>query len=205
MTEILLPSLDTAQTWMRTRVSARRLNHVKGVAETAKLLAIKAGIDPFRAELAGWLHDACKEEKDVALVEQARRYGLKLHPVEEENGHLLHGPIAAEVVKRQFNIDDEELLDAIRQHTLGATNMTMISKVVFLADASEPGRSEDCRRPIWSAVEREKDLGIEKALNLAVKVACDLSLDDLIRHGRVIHPRTVEVRNYYLCITREYA
>jgi predicted HD superfamily hydrolase involved in NAD metabolism len=189
---------------MKTRVSERRLKHVQGVAETAKLLAIRAGIDSTRAELAGWLHDACKEHKDHALVEEARKYKLVLHPVEEEHGHLLHGPVAAEVVKREFDIKDEDLLNAIRQHTLGAVAMSLLAKVVFLADAAEPGRPEEYARPIWHALEREKDLGFDKALDLAVKVTCDLSLDDLIRSGRVIHPKTVEVRNYYLNLTRNY-
>ena len=186
------------------RVSERRLHHVRGVAETAKELAIKAGIDPVRPELAGWLHDACKEEKDRILIEEARGYGLSLHPVEEEHGHLLHGPVAAEVVKRKFDIDDEELLDAIRQHTLGAVAMAPIAKIVFLADAAEPGRPDEYTRPIWHAIERETELGCERAYDLAVKVACDLSLDDLIRQGRVIHPKTVEVRNFYLNLTRNY-
>jgi predicted HD superfamily hydrolase involved in NAD metabolism len=193
-----------AQDWMKTRVSARRLKHVAGVAETGKLLAIRAGIDPIRVELAGWLHDACKEEKDHALVEHAKKYGLVLHPVEEEHGHLLHGPVAAELVKREFDIKDEDLLDAIRQHTLGGVAMCMLSKIVFLADAAEPGRPEEYTLPIWHAIEKDKELGLDKALDLAVKVTCDLSLDDLIRQGRVIHPKTVEVRNYYLNLTRNY-
>jgi len=200
-----LPSLETAQSWMQTRVSPRRFRHVHGVAQTAQMLAKKCGIDPVRAELAGWLHDACKEEKDRLLVEQAFAFGLPLHPVDVEHGHLLHGPVAAEVVKRHLQIDDEEVLNAIRQHTLGDVAMTLIPKIVFLADAIEPGRPEEYSRPIWHAIEREADLGCDKALDLAVKVACDLSLDDLIRQNRVVHPKTVDVRNFYLNLTKNYA
>jgi len=196
-----LPTLEFARSWVKERVSEHRFSHITGVANTARLLALRAESDPYRAELAGWLHDACKEIKEDDLVRQGREFGLALHAVEVCHGHLLHGPIAAEVVKRELKIDDEELLDAIRQHTLGGINMTLLSKVVFLADAAEPGRPADLSQPIWQAIDRDNNLGIEDALNLAVRVTCDLSLSDLIRGKRVIHPKTVEVRNFYLELT----
>jgi predicted HD superfamily hydrolase involved in NAD metabolism len=205
VTEFSALTIKQAKKWVKSRVSEKRFRHITGVAQTARKLAKKYGAEPGKAELAGWLHDACKEFKDKQLVQMANDYGLPLDKVYEENGHLLHGPIAAEVVKRELNFTDELVLNAIREHTLGAVAMTTLSVVVFLADAIEPGRSEDFTKPIWEALERAKEIGDAQALNLAVRVTCDMSLRDLLLQGRVIHPRTVEVRNYYTQLTRGLA
>jgi predicted HD superfamily hydrolase involved in NAD metabolism len=202
-------SSDAAKEWVEPRVSQKRFKHIVGVAQTARELALLAGCDPHAAELAGWLHDACKETKDKVLVEEARRFGLTLHPAEEKNGHLLHGPVAAEVVRRELGIEDLEFLNAIREHTLGAIAMSTLSKVVFLADAIEPGRPVGDREPIWRVL---KDYAKEDvaagdfgfALNLAVQLSCDIGLESLIASGRPIHPKTVDVRNYYLEINAAF-
>ena len=202
-------SSDAAKEWVEPRVSEKRFKHIAGVAQTARELALLAGCDPHAAELAGWLHDACKEIKDKVLVEEARRFGLTIHPAEEKNGHLLHGPVAAEVIRREFGIEDLEFLNAIREHTLGAIAMSTLSKVVFLADALEPGRPASDREPIWQAL---KDYAKEEAaggdfgfaLNMAVQLCCDSGLASLIASGRTIHPKTVDVRNYYLEINANF-
>src|ERR1700733_7005010 len=129
------PPLDDfkyVQNWVKERVSQKRFAHIVGVAHTAKKLAQQFSHDPelaYKAELAGWLHDACKETKDKELVEQAKKYGLQLDPVEEENGHLLHGPVAAQFVKKEFGLKDQDILNAIAEHTLGTINMTLLSKI----------------------------------------------------------------------------
>jgi len=193
-----LLSADQARNWVRPRVSQKRFEHIKGVAQTARELAQLVGCDQSLAELAGWLHDACKEMNDLELIADAKRYGLNLHPVEERNGHLLHGPIAAELVKSTLDLDNQDLLNAIREHTLGAVDMSLLSKVVFLADCLEPTRPDAYTKPIWKALglghQPKQDVDLEGA----ILVACDLNLKHLLDAGRVIHPKTVEVRNYYL-------
>jgi predicted HD superfamily hydrolase involved in NAD metabolism len=191
-------SIDEARQWVSPRVSERRLKHIQGVAATARRLAERVGCDANLAELAGWLHDACKENTDKELIAQARAFGLKLHPVEERNGHLLHGPVAAEVVRRELAVTNEDVLQAIAEHTLGAAPMSLLSKAVFLADALEPGRPPDFTGPIWQAL--EKGTGQDQAPNLdcAVVTTCDLTLQDLLETGRLIHPKMIEVRNFYL-------
>ena len=193
-----LLSIDEARRWIYPRVSERRLRHIQGVASTAFSLAERVGCDKHLAELAGWLHDACKEINDKELIVQAKAFGLKLHPAEEKNGHLLHGPVAAEVVKRELAVTNEDVLHAIAEHTLGAVPMSLLSKVVFLADALEPGRPPDFTGPIWKALESGASSRQGIDLDRAIAVACDLTLQDLIETGRMIHPKMVEVRNFYL-------
>lgn len=192
-----LPSIEAARLWVQPRVSDRRLKHIEGVAATARSLAKRAGCDVNLAELAGWLHDACKELGSKELIAQAKEFGLLLHPVEEKNGHLLHGPVAAEVVRRDLSISNEDLLHAIAEHTLGAVPMSLLSKVVFLADALEPLRSAEFTAPIWQALGDGNRTSGQLDLDRAIAVACDLTLEDLIETGRIIHPRMVEVRNFY--------
>lgn len=236
-------TLEKAEEWVRPRISEKRFSHVKGVAKVARELAEEVGCDVFLAELAGWLHDACKETKDRDLVIEAMQFGLQLSRLDKVSGHLWHGPVGAETIKRDLHIENELVLDAIREHTLGAVGMTELSKVVFLADCLEASRPSDYTDPIWQALrgtaasepEESKAKGSKKAhkkskktqeqhehkaeehqgtqhaqhneqkfdLDMAMLVACDLGLSQLIQSGRTIHPKTVDVRNHYLEIIRE--
>jgi predicted HD superfamily hydrolase involved in NAD metabolism len=204
-------TLERAQEWIRPRISDKRFQHVKGVAKVAHELAEDAGCDIFLAELAGWLHDGCKENKDRDLVIQAMQYGLQLSAIDRVNASLLHGPVAAEKIKAELGVTNSLVLDAIREHTLGAVTMTELSKVVFLADCLEASRPSDYTDPIWEALRGSSNTAEKKSkkkhglldLDAAILTACDLGLRQLLDSGRVIHPKTVDVRNHFLAILRE--
>lgn len=193
-------TLDAARKWAKPRVTEKRFRHIEGVAAVGKEIAELAGEDAFLSELAGWLHDGCKEWKDKELVKAAQSYGLKLNDVEKENGHLLHGPVAAFVVRDELKIKHQELLDAVAEHTLGKVGMTNLSKVVFLADCLEESRPKDFTDPIWNALKNNPNKKAD--LDAAMLVACDLSLEHLIKSGRVIHIKTVDVRNHFLSLVK---
>ncbi len=198
-----LNDLDFVREWLKLRISPKRYGHSVGVAETARDLATRYGESlelAHYAELAGWLHDACKEMKDFLLVEKAKEYGLLLDPVEEQHGHLLHGPVAAQLVKQEFGLEDTEILNAISEHTLGAINMSLLSKIVFLADAIEPGRPAEYADPIREPLRIGTPGDIIHPLDKAVLIACESSLQFLEQSSKAIHPRTIEVRDYYLNI-----
>jgi predicted HD superfamily hydrolase involved in NAD metabolism len=188
-------SLEMVEEWMRPRNSEKRFHHTKGVAKVARKIAEKAGVDPFLAELAGWLHDACKEYKAERLVEMAREYGLPLDEILEKHGHLLHGPVGAQVARQELGITNQDVLDAIAEHTLGRVPMSQLSKVVFLADCLEESRPNDYTDPIWKALDWN---GKIVNLDAAIAVACDEGIKLLIEDGKPIHPQTVQVRNFYL-------
>jgi len=194
-------NLDAAKKWAKPRVTEKRFKHIEGVAAVGKEIAELAGEDEFLAELAGWLHDGCKEWKDKELVKAAQSYGLKLNDVEKANGHLLHGPVAAFVARDELNIKHQELLDAVAEHTLGKVGMTNLSKVVFLADCLEESRPKDFTDPIWNALKNNPNKKAD--LDAAMLVACDLSLEHLLKSGRVIHLKTVDVRNYFLSLVKQ--
>ncbi|PZM82724.1 MAG: HD domain-containing protein [Candidatus Melainabacteria bacterium] len=194
-------TLDAARKWAKPRVTEKRFRHIEGVAAAGKEIAELAGEDEFLSELAGWLHDGCKEWKDKELVKAAQSYGLILNDIERENGHLLHGPVAAFVARDELNIKHQDLLDAVAEHTLGKVGMTNLSKIVFLADCLEESRPKDFTDPIWNALKNNPNKKAD--LDAAMLVACDLSLEHLIKSGRVIHIKTVDVRNYFLSLVKE--
>lgn len=186
--------LGVAEEWVRGRLSKKRFEHVRGVVSVAEVLATKHGCDVYQAQLAGWLHDCCKEVKDSALVVMADEMGVETDEHTRARGHLLHGPVAAAVVAREFGITNRELLDAIAEHTMGNAPMCPLSEVVYLADCLEEGRSADYRNAIWIALEKDGVFDMPAGLVAAM----DLCIADLIETKRPIHPKTVQVRNYYL-------
>jgi predicted HD superfamily hydrolase involved in NAD metabolism len=199
-------TLEKARDWVRPRVSERRFKHIEGVAEVAKELAKHMGADPFVAELGGILHDACKETKDKILVAQAKEFGLKLHPIEEQSGHLLHGPVSALTAKKELGVTDTVLLHAISEHTLGAVDMTVMSQILFLADCLDETRPDDYTVPIWNALGyktpdhtgRSRKFVGELDMESAILAALNAGLQFLIQDNKTIHPKTIEVRNWYL-------
>lgn len=191
-------TLKAARQFVEPRITEKRFSHTVGVAKFAKRLAEAAGVDPFLAELSGWLHDACKQVKDKELVAMADKFGMELHPVDRMQGRLIHGPVAAYVCKQELGLTNKEVLDAITEHTLGNVPMSDLSKVTFLADCLEESRPDSYRKPILDAL----DLDGKVNLNKAMLVALDLGLQMLIADKAVIHPRTVDCRNYFLDLVR---
>jgi nicotinate-nucleotide adenylyltransferase len=105
------------ESFVKNKVTHSRLMHTVGVVDMARELAHKYGADPEKAEIAAWFHDAYRE-----------------------TGNLEHGPVAAEEIKRQFGVDDPDILNAIRYHTTGRPGMSLLEKVIYLADSLESGR-----------------------------------------------------------------
>lgn len=193
--------LDKIKKWVRSRVSAKRYKHIKGVADVGKRLANACGVDELPVLLACWLHDSCKEIKAAELITMARAYGMELSLMDERNGHILHGPVASYVVQEQFGITNHDVLSGISEHTLGSTTMTRISKVVYLADILEASRPETLTGPIWKALsgaEALEPIGSNLNLDGAILKASDLVIAHLLEKGKAIHPKAVDVRNHFL-------
>ncbi|MGB4956311.1 MAG: bis(5'-nucleosyl)-tetraphosphatase (symmetrical) YqeK, partial [Leptotrichiaceae bacterium] len=100
---------------------------------------------------------------------------------------LLHGFAGAEYVKEKLKITDEEILDAIRYHTIGKKNMGLVSKIVYIADAIEDKRN-------WPGVEHARELAAED-LDEAIIYEIDMKMKYLITRRALIHPNTLELRN----------
>ncbi len=122
------------------RLKKSRLRHTLGVANTAACLAMRYGEDVNRAYLAGLLHDIAKNLDDEGMLKAGKKYKIKLSEFEKENPFILHGPVGACISADEFGIVDEDILNAIRNHTTGRPGMSLLEKIIFIADYMEPGR-----------------------------------------------------------------
>lgn len=177
--------------WLAANVPESRINHILRVEQTAIALAQTHTLDVDRAAQAALMHDLAKYFKPQQLLEIARREGLSLDPVDELNPHLLHADVGAIVARDEFSVQEPEILAAIADHTLGRPGMSPLSCVVFLADSLEPGRGDS---PELHALRRIS----QQDLDEAVWMTSDYTLKHLIETHRLIHPRAVLTRNWFL-------
>ena len=126
----------------RYGMADKRLAHTLGVRSTAVALAALHGAPLQAAGIAAMLHDIAKPLPLSEMQALARRYGLNVPQEILESGNLLHGPLAAAIAEHELGIDDPRVLSAIACHTTGKAGMTMLDKVLFLADAIEPSRAD---------------------------------------------------------------
>jgi len=132
--------LEEADTFARSRLSKARYEHTLRVADTAEDLALAHDLDPDRARLAALLHDAARETGPEEFLKLADRWHLQVGDLERQSPKLLHGPVAAELARRELGIDDGEVLGAIRAHTTGRPGMGPLALVLYVADKIEPAR-----------------------------------------------------------------
>lgn len=126
--------------YIETHLSPKRRQHTQGVADTAEELARRFGMDPHRARLAGLSHDLAREWEPEQMKAVALRDGEGLSRLEEENPLLLHGRAAAQLLREEFGVDDDQLLHAVSHHTLGSREPSPFDLLLYCADYVEPNR-----------------------------------------------------------------
>lgn len=176
--------LHAAEEFTRARISPKRYAHTLGVADTAERLATIHGLDPQRARLAALLHDAARELKSEDLLKLAEERRLPIDEPERQSPKLLHGPIAAEMAKRELGIGDGEVLEAVRVHTTGEPGMGPLALALFVADKIEPGRDY----PSVGRLRELAELDIEKAAAGVLRRVVDYNKE----RGTPTHPASLE-------------
>lgn len=134
--------LTDLQHQVKKRLPFKRFCHTMGVAHTAANLAVCHGCDTKQSFLAGLFHDIAKCYDNNELLEKAKKIGLEITPSEMEAPYLLHGKVGAWQAFHKYGIEDEEIADAIRYHTTGRPDMSLLGKIIFTADYMEPLRPE---------------------------------------------------------------
>ena len=119
-----------------------RFIHTMGVAFTATSLAARWGADMEKAELAGLLHDCAKYVPLDEMLRLCREANLPVSDMESRSTALLHSKAGSVLARTAYAVDDEEILGAIRYHTTGRPEMTLLEKIIFISDYIEPGRCE---------------------------------------------------------------
>ncbi|ADL12121.1 bis(5'-nucleosyl)-tetraphosphatase (symmetrical) YqeK [Acetohalobium arabaticum] len=175
---------------LQEMISQKRLKHSLAVRDVAVDLAKEYGADIKKARTAGLLHDSAKGISNDNLLQMAQEFGIVVDDVISTVPSLLHGPIGAKLVQKEFGIEDKEILNAIKIHTLGAEEMTILEKIIFIADYIEPNRT--CA----GLDELRKKARVN--LDSAIRIACDRTLKYHIRNEDLIHPQTLATRNAFL-------
>ena len=117
-----------------------RFEHTMGVAYTASSMAFLYGADVQKALIAGFLHDCAKSMSHEEQVKVCEKNNIEMSEVERKNHSLLHAKVGMFLAQRDYDIHDEDILNAIRWHTTGRENMSLLEKIVYIADFIEPNR-----------------------------------------------------------------
>lgn len=125
---------------LQKKLDADRFEHTLGVSYTAAALAMRYGEDVEKAQLAGLLHDNAKCLTDEKKIQICNKYNIHMTLVEQHNPFLLHAKVGAFLAMHKYKINDKEIIKAILYHTTGRPNMTMLEKIIYIADYIEPLR-----------------------------------------------------------------
>lgn len=175
---------------LRDLIDERRLNHSINVSRYAAKLAKHYGGDIEKAELAGLVHDCAKNLSLDQALKLGKKYNFEPDTITRINPVLLHAPIGAFLAKELFDIQDTEILDAITWHTTGRENMSLLDKIICLADLIEEGRS-------YKGVEKIRELAFID-INRALLLGMEMSIKYVLEKGILLHPKTIEARNALL-------
>lgn len=183
-------TIEQMKEYAKSCLSEKRFNHTLGVAEEAVKLAMRYGANQQKAETAAVLHDCAKELTAEEKLKKCNKYGIPLDDILIKQPDLTHSFIAAAIAQDLFCIEDDEILSAIRYHTTGRRNMTLLDKIIYLADYIEP-----TRKPFDGILKaREKALS---DLDQAVKISLLDTLEYNNKKGCLIHPLSYEALEDY--------
>ena len=169
------------------RIGKKRYLHSMNVADTAVSLAQQYGADAQKACIAGVLHDITKELDEKEHMKLCQLYEIKLDDVEKSEPKLLHAITGAYVAKEEFLVDDD-VFYAIRYHTTGRANMSLLEKIIYLADYIEPSRAFLGVDKLREKVFRDIDEGLAYAL--------EMSIEEVRGKNKKVHYNTIEARDY---------
>ncbi|MBR6647670.1 MAG: bis(5'-nucleosyl)-tetraphosphatase (symmetrical) YqeK [Clostridia bacterium] len=181
---------------LKNTLSERRYIHSIGVMESAVSLAERFGGDIDKARIAGLLHDCAKEVDKDEAVELCDELGIEIDDAKRVQKGLLHADLGAELVKTEYDISDSEIYDAIKYHTMGRENMTMLDKIIYLADFIEPSRRD------FEGLTELRKLCMED-LDEAMLFAINLSISFVLNKGKVLHKQTLATRDYFQKLKEE--
>ena len=181
------PKAVEIERYLKSKLTPERYAHVLSVRELALDLAEKHRADLRKVNLAALLHDCAKWMRTSEQYKAAASYEIELDEIERYNPSLLHALIGVEFAVSHFNVDNPEILNAIRIHTTGSGKMTLIDKILYVADFAEPKRNH-------AEAYTVRELAYQN-LNKAVFEVSRYKIEHLLAKGVLIHPYTIDAYN----------
>ena len=172
---------------LKTMLTPERFAHSLGVRDMAVHLAKLYGADEKKAEIAGLLHDNAKNMDNI--YERCLDLEVELDEFEMRNPALVHAKLGAETAKCEFGISDIEIISAIRWHTIGRENMSLLEKIIFVADLTEPGRNFPDVIEIRKIAEKDIDKALLECVKATVRVNKERRFE--------VHPNAYKIISKY--------
>lgn len=186
---------DDYKELVKSMMGKKRFVHSCNVADMCVKLAEIHGGDTEKAYLAGILHDIRKEIDYEILEKELILSGYYVDPVEFASKKTWHGIAAAYYVRDVLGINDIDVLNSIRFHTVGRADMSKLEKIVYLGDLVSAERN-------YPDVEKYRKYAFE-SLDFGMYKALEWLIPDFIENGRKIPVSTIEAYNYYLDAIKE--
>lgn len=175
---------------LKQKLKPGRYEHTLGVEYTSACLAMRYDYPMEKADIAGLLHDCAKCLSDEEKLLMCRERKIPISEAEEKNPGLLHAKLGASLAKELYGIEEEEILSAICCHTTGKPAMTLLEKIVFVADYIEPNREHA------PSLEKLRKLAFQD-IDQCLLLILEQTLDYLKKTGAKIDPMTEETYQYY--------
>ena len=172
---------------LKERLTEKRFIHSLNVADSSRELARLYGYDEEIAYTAGLIHDCCKDTPSGKQLAYMLENRADLSEIEISTPKLYHAMCGSIYIKKEFGIENEDMINAVRYHTTGRKGMSLLEKIVFIADFISAERDYD-----GVEIMREK---AAKSLDEAIVEGLGFTIKDLIDRERVVHPDTVDAFN----------
>jgi len=171
---------------VKVQLTEHRYQHTLGVMETAISLAKQYGADEKKAELAAIFHDYAKFRPKEEMKEIIQSQGFP-QDLLDYNAELWHAPVGAYLAEKEAGVTDPEVLSAIRYHTSGRPGMSLLERIIYLADYIEPGRQ-------FPGVDEVREMAKE-SLDRAVIKAVQNTIQFLMKKNQTVYPETFYTYN----------
>lgn len=168
----------------------KRFEHTLGVEYTAAALAMCHEASVADARIAGLLHDCAKCLSDGGQLSVCEKSGIPVSELERRNPFLLHAKVGAYLARKKYGVEKEDILNAILYHTTGREGMSLLEKIIFVADYIEPGRK---KAPNLEEIRRLAFRNLDEAM---IKILED-TLSYLDGSGGEVDPMTETTLRYY--------
>lgn len=172
---------------VKAKLSARRFKHSEAVVKRAIEYAQIYDVDEKTVKLVAIAHDIAKELTTEEIDKYIEKYNIVLDDIEKKNKSLIHAKIGSYICKNEYGFTDD-MVNAIRYHTTGRANMSILEKIIYLADATEENRP-NCSKLV--------DL-IKKDIDQGMIEICKFSINMVLEDNKLIHIDSIKCYNYYI-------
>lgn len=176
--------------YLHENLTDNRFKHSISVRDEAVRLAKHYGCNKEKAALAGLLHDCAKHLKNHEILQEINKRRVNIDEVSLKNPQLMHGLVASFIVSDLMGIKDSDIINAIKYHTTGKSDMSVLEKIIYMADYVEPLRN-------FPGVDKLREV-VYQDLDKSMLLSFNQTINYVIERGQLLHIDTIQGRNFIL-------